>query len=473
MRASARLALVIPALNEEQALAATLAEVPRYVDRVVVADNGSTDRTAEVARMQGAQVVHESRRGYGSACLAALSALQDDPPHVVIFMDADHSDVPAQMDRLIDPIRIGEADLVIGSRVRGHHEPGSLTPPQRFGNALATRLLRLAFGARYTDLGPFRAISWPALRTLEMDDTNFGWTVQMQARAAALGLLGYEVPVDYRPRIGKSKISGTARGVVLAGEKILRTIYTEWRRAKTLLNPAESATRLVGPVPESGRELVLFTKLPTPGTTKTRMIPALGEQGAADLQRDMTRHLLREMQRLEPVVAYASSSGAPNASQVEQGQPGNVNPHAAMTKLFGPQRYTPQGEGDLGDRLTRAMRTAFERRASSVCFIGGDCPTLTEGYITDAFDKLTDHDAVLGPATDGGYVLLAMRRPCPELFQGIDWGGPEVFAQTQARAESHGITLAVLDAQPDIDRPDDLPVWDAVRDKVGDGSTQD
>src|SRR5690606_27949797 len=200
-------------------------EIPRaLVRRVVVADNGSRDRTAAVAREGGAEVVFEPRRGYGAACLRALAHLADDPPEVVAFLDGDRSDRPEELPRVLAPIERGEADLVIGSRALGRAERGSLTPQQRVGNAIACAALRVLYGARYTDLGPFRAIRWSALEALGMRDRDYGWTVEMQVKAARLGLRHAEVPVSYRRRSGTSKVSGTLRGTIGASRKILWTL---------------------------------------------------------------------------------------------------------------------------------------------------------------------------------------------------------------------------------------------------------
>jgi glycosyltransferase involved in cell wall biosynthesis len=215
-------ACIIPALNEQAALPRVLREIPRPpVHRVVVADNGSTDRTAEVARENGAEVVHEPERGYGAACLKALAHLAADPPDVVVFLDGDYSDHPDELPSLIDPILAGDADMVIGSRARGVQERGALSAQQRVGNAIACHALRLFYGVRYTDLGPFRAIRWQTLQALQMQDRNYGWTVEMQIKAAQQGIAYREVPVSYRQRIGVSKVSGTVRGSVGAGVKIL------------------------------------------------------------------------------------------------------------------------------------------------------------------------------------------------------------------------------------------------------------
>jgi len=217
---------VIPALNEEESLGSVLDSIPRPLIRhVVVADNGSTDATATIAGDRGAIVVTEKHRGYGAACLRALDALAQDPPDIVLFLDADGSDDPSEAAAVLAPIVDGRADLVVGSRVLGRSDPGALTPHARFGNALATRLLALLYGARYTDLGPFRAIRYEALLRLRMRDRDFGWTVEMQIKAARQGLRHAEVPVRYRRRIGRSKISGTLGGSVRAGVKILATVF--------------------------------------------------------------------------------------------------------------------------------------------------------------------------------------------------------------------------------------------------------
>jgi glycosyltransferase involved in cell wall biosynthesis len=222
---SVKIDVVIPALDEEEALPHVLAEIPRPpVRRVVVADNGSRDATGRVAREGGAEVVHEPRRGYGSACLTALAHLASDPPDVVVFLDGDHSDHPSELRSLVDPIAAGRADLVVGSRARGRAERGALTPQQRIGNAIACGALRLIYGARYTDLGPFRAIRWDALAELDMRDPDYGWTVEMQIKAARRRIPHLEVPVSYRRRIGVSKVSGTLRGTLGASRKILWTL---------------------------------------------------------------------------------------------------------------------------------------------------------------------------------------------------------------------------------------------------------
>ncbi len=219
--------VVIPALNEEASIAKVLAElVDRRVRRVVVVDNGSTDATASVATDGGAVVVSEPRRGYGRACLTGIDYLRGDPPDVLAFVDGDYSDFPADISVILDRIESG-ADLVIGSRNLGGAEKGALLPQAVFGNWLATRLIRRLYGERFSDLGPFRAIRWSSLMGIDMRDEDYGWTVEMQVKAAKHGLRCAEVGVRYRPRIGTSKVTGTLRGTVLAGHKILWTIARE------------------------------------------------------------------------------------------------------------------------------------------------------------------------------------------------------------------------------------------------------
>ena len=222
MRQGARIGVVIPALNEEQAIGNVVRDIPAWVDVIVVADNGSRDRTAEVATAAGAVVVHEAERGYGAACLAGIQ--KAGAVDIVVFVDGDYADHVEDMAGVVDPIITQEQDFMLVSRALGERENGALTPQQQFGNWLATRLIRLFWGARYTDLGPFRAIRRTALEKLRMADRNYGWTVEMQIKAAEHGLKFAEVPGRYRRRIGVSKVSGTVKGTIMAGYKILLII---------------------------------------------------------------------------------------------------------------------------------------------------------------------------------------------------------------------------------------------------------
>ena len=220
--------VIIPAYNEEESIGLVLDEIPKdWVRNIVVANNNSTDKTGEVALKHGAKVMFQPKPGYGNACLKAMEfiAEQETKPEIVLFLDGDHSDYPEQLPEVVKPILESNADLVIGSRALGRSESGSLTPQQLFGNWLATRILRLFYGETFTDLGPFRAIRYTSLLQLNMVDKNYGWTVEMQIKAAKQKLRCAEVPVDYRVRIGESKVSGTIKGTIGAGYKIILTLF--------------------------------------------------------------------------------------------------------------------------------------------------------------------------------------------------------------------------------------------------------
>lgn len=225
--------MLIPAWNEEKALPLVIAAIPKsWVRQVIVCNNGSTDNSEAAAKLAGAIVVTENKRGYGSACLAGMRYLKNLPPseqpEIVVFLDGDYSDYPEELPEVAGPIIDNDMDMVIGSRSLGDLAPGAMTVPQKFGNWLAPMMIRVLFGYRFTDLGPFRAIRWKSLLQLDMRDPNFGWTVEMQVKAAKHQLRCTEVPVKYRKRAaGKSKVSGTIKGSVLAGWKIITTILKE------------------------------------------------------------------------------------------------------------------------------------------------------------------------------------------------------------------------------------------------------
>jgi len=224
--------IIIPAFNEEGSIGKVVDEIPkRLVRDILVCDNNSTDNTAAVAKAAGAIIVPAPKKGYGSACLAGhayIAARPDDElPDIVVYIDGDLSDYPAQLGQVIAPIISGRAELVIGSRALGKRQAGAMLPHQMFGNWLATTLIRLLWNVKFTDLGPFRAISYAALMKINMEDPDFGWTVEMQVKAAKLKIPSVEVPVDYRNRAhGKSKVSGSLKNSYLAGQKILWTIFS-------------------------------------------------------------------------------------------------------------------------------------------------------------------------------------------------------------------------------------------------------
>ncbi len=432
--------VIIPALNEAASIGKVLADVPDWADQVIVVDNGSTDDTADVAASAGAQVVRESRRGYGQACLAGMAA----PGYcdIVVFLDGDYSDFPEQVDRLIRPICEDRADMVLGRRVAVHGDAQAFTPPQRFGTALACGLMRLLWRGRYRDMGPFRAIRFSALRRLNMQDATYGWTVEMQIKALLAGLRVREVDVDYRRRIGASKISGTIRGVWGAGTKILGTIGTYWLRPPELLTA-------------SHQRLIVFSRWPIPGQTKTRLIPALGPLRAAELQRRMTERTLQ--------TGRAWAVGQGRAIEIR---------HAGgcwrqMRRWLGPGIfYRAQPGGDLGRRMDTAFRAAFAEGAERVVLVGTDCPDLTPELLDAAANALGSHDLVLGPSADGGYWLIGMNRPLP-VFDGVSWSTASVLEQTINLARRHDLDVHLLPTRNDVDLPEDLdaarPFFDADR----------
>ncbi len=217
--------VIIPAYNEAPSIGNVLKDIPDLVSEVIVVDNGSTDNTAQVAQKHGATVYHEPRKGYGYACLKGLEKCSKNPPDIVVFLDGDYSDYPEQLTEIVAPIIENKADFVMGARVARLREKGAMTFPQIFGNALATTLMKWFFGARFTDLGPFRAIRYEKLIALGITDKTYGWTVEMQLKVLKQKISYLEIPVKYRNRIGVSKVSGTIKGAIFAGVKILYWIF--------------------------------------------------------------------------------------------------------------------------------------------------------------------------------------------------------------------------------------------------------
>lgn len=219
--------VIIPAFNEEKSIGLVLSDLPQEVDEVIVIDNGSTDETAAEAEKGGATVLYEPHKGYGFACLAGIEHLKPkaNQGDIVVFLDGDYSDYPEELTALITPIQLQKALFVLGTRVTPQLEKGALTPQQRFGNALATKLMKWIYRSTFTDLGPFRAIEWKTLMQLNMNDKTYGWTVEMQLKVLKKAIPYLEVPVRYRPRIGVSKVSGTLKGTLMAGYKILSWIF--------------------------------------------------------------------------------------------------------------------------------------------------------------------------------------------------------------------------------------------------------
>ena len=229
-----KISVVIPAFNEEKSIPYVLNDIPNFVNLIIVCDNSSTDKTSEIAKNMGAKVVFEEKKGYGNACLKAISYLRNlkDKPEIVVFIDGDYSDDPKQMKKIVDPIFYEGYDLVLGARTKSLRDKNSMTAHQIFGNWLACFLMRIFFNSRFKDLGPFRAITWDKLMQLDMRDKSFGWTIEMQIKALIKNYKYKEIGVKYKKRIGKSKISGTLVGSILAGKKILYLIFKYYLKKK-------------------------------------------------------------------------------------------------------------------------------------------------------------------------------------------------------------------------------------------------
>jgi glycosyltransferase involved in cell wall biosynthesis len=228
LKKQTKIVVIIPAVNEEESIGKVVSELPQdIVSDIIVCNNGSTDDTENVAKSAGAIVVNEPKPGYGWACLKGMeyAAQMEVKPDIIVFIDGDYSDYPAELTNVVAPILEDDIDLAIGSRALGAKEKGSMTVPQRFGNWLATRLMRLFYRVRYTDLGPFRAIKYDKLLALKMADKTYGWTIEMQLKAAKQKMTHTEVPVNYKKRIGESKVSGTIKGTIMAGYKIIFAIF--------------------------------------------------------------------------------------------------------------------------------------------------------------------------------------------------------------------------------------------------------
>lgn len=219
--------VIIPVYNEEASIANVIGDIPEIVSEIIVVNNNSTDETASVAENNGATVLYEKNKGYGNACLTGLGYISEkqQPPDIIVFLDGDYSDYPEELTKIISPIIEDNIDFVLGARTAKLRQKGAMTIPQIFGNWLATSLMRLFFGSKFTDLGPFRAIKYAKLLELHMEDKTYGWTVEMQLKVIMKKYSYVEVPVNYRKRIGVSKVSGTAKGVIFAGIKILGWIF--------------------------------------------------------------------------------------------------------------------------------------------------------------------------------------------------------------------------------------------------------
>lgn len=430
-----RVGVVIPALNEEGCIAEAIGDCLRNIRpddeaRVVVCDNNSTDDTVAAARKAGAEVVREQHRGYGAACLRGIEHLGD-WPEVLLFVDGDGSSDCDSTSALLDPIRRGQADLVIGWR--RFPERGSMSPPQRFGSWLFSRMVNLRWGGQCHDLGPFRAITADALKTLAMSDLTWGWTIEMQIKAILNGLRVAEVPVGWRcRRSGTSKISGTVSGVIRAAAKISSTF-------------ARYALCSAKPLRQPRDTVIAFAKYPTPGSVKTRLAAEVGDVQAAMIYRRLAERCCRQLNKLQ-------ASGTADVVICGKG----ATMATFRSWLPGARHYRPQPPGDLTHILQAAFEKAYRGGARRVAAVGTDSPGLTADMINKALGELRQADVAIVPNTDGGYALIATNSYQPKLFEDIDWSTPAVLKQTRKLAAELGLRVSELPAIPDIDTADDL-----------------
>ncbi|MBE3073400.1 MAG: TIGR04282 family arsenosugar biosynthesis glycosyltransferase, partial [Actinobacteria bacterium] len=382
--------------------------------------------TAAVAAAHGATIVREPRRGYGRACTVGADRARGE---VVVFLDADGAADPQEIARLLAPIASGGADLVLGSRLTGEVAPGAMPWHQRVGNRLCAFLIRSLYGQPLTDLGPFRAVRRVRLKQMTLCDLTYGWPTEMIVKAVHAGWRIAEVPVTCHVRTGgRSKISGTLRGTTLATFHILRTIV---RHARPM-----SAQRATG-----GSVVAIMAKQPAAGRTKTRLCPPLSPSAAAELYEAL----------LNDTIMLVSS--VPDVRLAVAITPGD---EAWRPAVPGGALFLEVEGSDIGACLSSVIRHFFDAGYSRVIALDSDSPTLPATYIEQADTLLDSHDLVVGPSEDGGYYLVGLRQPRPELFRDIAWSTPRVTAQTLDRAAVLGLSVAVLPAWYDVDTAADL-----------------
>lgn len=437
---------ILPALNEEatvgaqvRALLASPALRALPLREVIVIDNGSDDRTADVARTAGARVVLEPRRGYGAACMAGARAATDGD--ALLFMDADGSDDLDGAARVATTLLAGNARLSLGSRTRGSVDAGALTTQQRAGNAVATVLLRLLYDLRVSDLSPVKAIRRADLLALDARERSYGWTTELLVKAARAGYRVVETPVDYHRRAGGvSKVSGNTRAAVTAGLTILTTIarYARWRPGSD-----HTATR------HSRDILVIVAKYPRPGAVKTRLGVSVGHDCAASLYRSFLLDLRERFEAAARHDNYALCwACAPDLPSLRPIVGGDAN------------LLTQRGV-DFADRLRNICLDISARGYDRIAILGSDSPQVSRETVAKAFAALDSSDIALGPAEDGGYYLIGLHARAapgtpPDLFTGIRMSTETVLRETLDRARALDLSVSLLEPAFDVDEVPDL-----------------
>ena len=440
-----QVSIIIPTINEEESLGFVLSSIPMHiVDEIIVVDGGSTDDTVAIAETGGARVIHEPRRGYGQACATGAEKAIGD---IVVFLDADGADDPANLPQLLEPILSGDADMALGSRLAGEIEKGTMPWQQYFGNWLSALLIRLLYRLPITDLSPFRAVKKSKLLELGMTEMTYGWPTEMIVKAANAGWKIREIPVNYHKRYGgQSKISGTLRGTVLATYFILSTIFKYLFNAKSqrgrdaekpLIDSLASA-RL------SHSALIIMAKEPKLGSTKTRLCPPLSLEGAVRLYEAL---LLDTIEMTEKLVGIDGNDGIDLAIAItppeSQGYFESISPPGTL--------QLPVTCADIGECLTKVLGQLLALGYKKVIALNADGPSLPMEFIQDAIELLDKNDLVFGPSEDGGYYLIGMKEKTPEIFTGIAWSTSQVLEQTLAKAESLGLKVALTSLWYDID----------------------
>lgn len=440
-----RVSVVIPARDEEAAIGRVIDELPReLVSEVIVVDGGSTDRTREVAAARGARVILDPRRGYGRACLTGLEQI-DAAADVVVFLDADYSDRPAELPRLLAPITEGRADLVLGSRLAGVRARGALPWHSVVGNRVAAALLGLVSDIRLTDLGPFRAARPAMLRALSLQEHTYGWPVEMLVKGSARGYRIVEVPVSYHPRIGTSKITGTVRGSMGAAWCIFSGIikYRLQERARARRHVVEGTSADV-----AHRVLVVMAKAPRPGRVKTRLSGEYPVGAIVELYRCL----------LDDTLALGLSL---QDTQVAVMAPPEDRDELAALLPAGVRCVAQQGIG-LAAALTSVFavftleQSRTPERSRRVIAFNSDSPHLPRRALDEAFAALLTHDLVVGPTGDGGYYLVGATAPHAGLFHPAPMGTGSALESLLANARASGLTYRLTQEWFDVDVAGDL-----------------
>lgn len=444
-----RVSVIIPTHNEAQAIGRVLADLPAdLTTEVIVVDSNSNDGTPEIAARMGARVVREPRRGYGRACLTGLAEASS--PDVVVFLDGDYSDRPSELPMILGPIADGRADLTIGSRLRDRRCTDALPWHQVFGNRLAAGLIRLLYGVKITDLGPFRAGRADVLRSLGLEEMTYGWAVEMILKGALAGFRIVEVPVSYHPpdrEIEDQRYGERHAGCCLVHSQLDRALLfpasKSWG-ATTHIGPASLFMKPCSEVvaPSSDRVLVIMAKAPRPGAVKTRLISSLSPEAVTDFYCCL----------FQDTLALARSLGDVDVAI--------MCPDSDLGELMQLAGNRASVLAQTGEGLAAGLTCVFAHFAASgprrIIAFNSDSPHLPRSVLEEAFEKLAAHDVVVGPTQDGGYYLVGAKASRPALFANDGMGTTSALERLLTRARHLQLSVGFADSFYDIDVADDL-----------------